>query len=233
MEFRRRSLLSRTAAPTIASFALCLLGACSSSSDSPNSSGGGDAGTPQGDSSASTDASAQDSSAAYQVTVALKFATDASGRIPLSNVQGAQFASPYDVTGKKVYGIMYAEGDAPPNDPPIGLGTGTIGADLTATFPLSGGHATNSYELAVVVSISGWVPTPGGIPGGNDLVAFTNPVTAPPPTDGVPYTGKTIRFRVDGADTTVNVDNTEFITYGSFSGGQASDAGIPDAGSDQ
>jgi hypothetical protein len=168
------------------------------------------------------------------VTVALKLTTDASGRIPLSNVQGSQYASPSDVTGKTVYGILYPEGDAPPNDPPVGRGSSTVGSDLSATFPLSGIHAPGTYELAVVISISGWVPSPGSIPGGSDLVAFTNPITAPPPGDGVPYTGKTIRFQVGPADTTIDVDSTEFIPYGAATGGPPPDAGGPsEGGSDQ
>jgi hypothetical protein len=189
--------------------------ACSSSSSSGSTPAGG------GDDGGAGEAAAQ----AYSVTFDLALAKDASGRIPLSNVQGAQSVSPSDVTGKMVYAVLYAEGNSPPNDAPIDNGAALVESNLQATIHLSNKHPDGTYEVAMVVSISGWVPGPGATqPGAQDLVAFTNPITAPKPADGVPYTGKTIRFVVNG-DTMVPVDNTEFIEYGSASGGGPADAG--------
>jgi hypothetical protein len=201
-------VFSKTTFPALGILALAALAtaACSSSS-SPAPAAPADSGAP----------GPEASTGAYSVTVDLALVKDSSGKIPLSDVQGPQSVSPSDVTGKMVYGVLYPEGNSPPNDMPIDNGGGLIESDLKATIQLSGKHPAGNYELAMVIAVSGWVPGPTS-PAPQDLVAFTNPITAPPPSDGVPYTGKTIRFQVNG-DTMLPVDNTEFIEYGSATGG--------------
>jgi hypothetical protein len=216
-------IVSRLAFP-LAAFAGLATTACSSSSSSPAA--------PPADGGTAADSPA--SAAGYSVTIDLALAADSSGQIPLSNVQGQQSVAPGQVTGKMVYAVLYPEGMGPPNDMPIDNGGGLIESDLKAKIPLSSKHPSGSYEVAMVISLSGWTPGPTAPPAPQDLVAFTNPITAPPPSDGVPYTGKTIRFQVNAADTALQVDNTQFIEYGSATGGPPPprDGGASDAGAE-
>jgi hypothetical protein len=217
-----KTLIANLLALPLAALAGLATAACSSSS-SP-------AGSPPDSGTAADSAPAS----AYAVTIDLALAADSSGQIPLSNVQGNQSVAPSQVTGKMVYAVLFPEGMGPPNDMPIDNGGALIESNLKAKIPLSSKHPSGSYEVAMVISLSGWTPGPTA-PAPQDLVAFTNPISAPPPADGVPYTGKTIRFQVGGADTVLPVDNTEFIEYGSAAGGPppaGNDGGPSDAGAE-
>lgn len=152
----------------------------------------------------------------HPVSVAIAFHADANGKVALSDFQGPSSIAAADIQNKPVYAAVWAAGDQPGNGQPLATAGGVLGRDLTTEIALPSPLPDATYELSLVVSLSG--RPANAAPDPIDLVGFTDPRTAPLAAGDPPFTGQTIRFHVAG-DTVVPADGTNFIVYGAATGG--------------
>lgn len=199
---------------------LSLLSACSDSSDDAsdqaNSAAGagaaGAAGAAGGAGGAEGGAAGGAGEAAsHAIVINLALAADADGKnitIGTQNGSTVQVAVA-DIVGKPIYWVTNAGGDPPGNAQPVDQGVSAVGADLKATFTTPAHYTDGPWELALLIAVSGKVPTSQPNPG--DLAAFD---LATPPAGEPPVTGQTVRVSVHGSDKSVTLDNHHFIRFG-------------------
>lgn len=187
--------------PRSTSLALILLASCPAAlgcgfgSDMPTADSGKDAG-----------ADVVQNPHALRVNVAL---SDDGAGINLGTQNGGEVHVPSgDVAGKTYFWITLPGGEIPGNADFLELGSGTIAADLTASYETSAIYADGPWEIAMFISVTGGPALNG--PQAGDLAAFDNT----PPAPGEPaVTGASIRMSVHGADVEVTLDNSYFVQY--------------------